>query len=68
MNKIINELIELKEDYNKIIEEIIYENLNNDEEYKDLTKAEINQINELRKNVFYIYEAISILDKVKESE
>lgn len=68
MNKIINELIELKDDYTGRIEEQIYTNLNYDEEYRDLTRAEINQINELRKNVFYIYEAISILDKVKESK
>ena len=68
MNKIINELIEIKDKYVERVEENIYANLNYDTEYRDLTTAEIKEINQLRENLYYIYEAIHILDKIKESD
>lgn len=68
MSEIINKLIEIKDNYCERIEEEIYTNLNYEEKYKDLTTAEIKEINKYRKNIYFIYEAIHILDKVKESE
>lgn len=65
MNEIINELIQLKDDYCERINEEIYSNLNYDKEYRDLTTAEIKRINNLREKIFAIYKAIGILDKVK---
>lgn len=68
MSEIINELISIKDNYCERIEEEIFSNMNYEEKYRDLTTAEIKEINKYRKNIFYIYEAIHILDKVKESE
>lgn len=68
INEIIDELIEIKENLGTRIEEEIYDNMNYDNEYADLTGAEIKRINELRKKIYYIYESIEILDKIKEKE
>jgi len=66
INEIIDELMEIKDELGERIEEEIYDNMNYDNEYADLTGAEIKRINELRKKIYYIYESIEILDKIKE--
>lgn len=66
INEIIDELMEIKDELGERIEEEIYSNMNYDSEYKDLTGAEIKRLNQLRKKIYYIYESIEILDKIKE--
>jgi len=66
INEIIDELMEIKDELGERIEEEIYSNMNYDNEYKDLTGAEIKRLNQLRKKIYYIYESIEILDKIKE--
>lgn len=66
INEIIDELMEIKDELGERIEKEIYDNMNYDNEYADLTGAEIKRINELRKKIYYIYESIEILDKIKE--
>lgn len=66
INEIIDELMEIKDELGERIEEEIYNNMNYDNEYKDLTGAEIKRLNQLRKKIYYIYESIEILDKIKE--
>jgi len=68
INEIIDELIEIKETFGTRIEEEIYTNMNYDNNYADLTEAEIKRINELRKKIYYIYESIGVLDKIKEAK
>lgn len=65
INEIIDKLIEIKDNCGERIEEEIYSNLNYDNTYKDLTEHEIKVINKYRKDIYYIYEAIHILDKIK---
>ena len=65
ISEIIDELIEIKEDLGTRLEEEIYDNMNYDNEYADLTGAEIKRINEIREKIYYIYESIGILDKIK---
>lgn len=66
INEIIDELMEIKDELGERIEEEIYSNMNYDNEYKDLTGVEIKRINQLRKKIYFIYESIEILDKIKE--
>lgn len=66
INKIIGELIELKDYCGERIEEIIYDNMNYSSKYEDLTTAEIKEINDFREKIRIIYDAIGILDKIKE--
>ena len=68
MEEIINDLIQLKENYGEQIDEIICDNMNNTREYKDLTQAEIKEINKYRKKIKYIYDVISLLNIIKESD
>lgn len=49
MEKIIKELINIKENYNNTIEDEIYGFLNYENEYRDLTDKEIDAINKARK-------------------
>ena len=66
MNEIIMELIGIKEDYNTRVEDEVYSYLN-EYKYRDLTAKEIEKINELRRNIFYLYKGIENLDKIKEN-
>ena len=68
MENIIKELINIKDDYTNRLEEIIYDNINYECSYKDLTAAEISKINNCRKNIRNLYNAINILNEVKESD
>jgi hypothetical protein len=68
MENIIKELINIKDDYTNRLEEIIYDNINYECSYKDLTTAEISKINNCRKNIRNLYNAINILNEVKESD
>lgn len=65
MEKIIKELINIKENYNNTIEDEIYSFLNYENEYRDLTDKEIDTINKARKNMFYLYKGIEYLDKIE---
>ena len=68
MEKLIKELINIKEDYSNMIEDEIYDYLNNGNEYRDLTAKEIEKINKIRKNMFHLYKGIEELDKIKEAK
>ena len=68
MENIIKELINIKDDYVNRLEEVVYDNLNYECSYKDLTTAEISKINDYRKNIRNLYNAINILNEVKESD
>ena len=65
MEKIIMELMGIKEDYNTRVEDEVYSYLD-EYKYRDLTAKEIERINELRRNIFYLYKGIENLDKIKE--
>ena len=60
INKVIAFLIEEKQILNERIDEIIYDDFN-----RDLTKNEIDKINEYRKGVAYCYNSIEELEKRK---
>lgn len=68
MEKIIKELIQIKEDYNNLIEDELFSFLNYEDEYRDLTEQEINKINKARKDMFYLYKGIEYLDKIQEAK
>ena len=58
IEKAIGFLIEEKQRLNERIDEIIYDDFN-----RDLTKNEINKINEYRKGVAYCYNTIDKLEE-----
>lgn len=58
INKVIAFLIEEKQRLNERIDEIIYDDFN-----RDLTKNEIDKINEYRKGVAYCYNTIDKLEE-----
>ena len=60
IEKAIDFLIEEKQRLNERIDEIIYDDFN-----RDLTKNEIDKINEYRKGVAYCYNTIEDLEKRK---
>ena len=60
IEKAIGFLIEEKQRLNERIDEIIYDDFN-----RDLTKNEIDKINEYRKGVAYCYNTIEDLEKRK---
>ena len=60
IEKAIGFLIEEKQRLNERIDEIIYDDFN-----RDLTKNEIDKINEYRKGVAYCYKSIEDLEKRK---
>lgn len=68
MEEIINDLIQLKENYGEQINDIICDNMNNTRDYKDLTQTEIKEINKYRKKIKYIYDVISLLNIIKECD
>ena len=68
MERLIRELVNIKEHYSDIIEEELYGFLNYENEYRDLTKQEVDKINKIRKNMFYLYKGIEYLDKIEGAE
>lgn len=60
IEKVIGFLIEEKQRLNERIDEIIYDDFN-----RDLTKNEIDKINEYRKGVAYCYNTIDKLEERK---
>ena len=68
MNKIINNLVDIQNTYSELINDILFNDLNNpvNRGCNDLTKNDIQKINIYRKNIYYICEAISNLDKIEE--
>ena len=65
MDNIIKNLIDKKENYNDFIIEEIYNALNENRN-ENLTEKELEKINKYRKNIFLIYEAINILNKIED--
>ena len=65
MDNIIKNLIDKKENYNDFIIEEIYNALNENRN-ENLTEKELEKINKNRKNIFLIYEAINILNKIED--
>lgn len=67
MNNIISDtrsfLLNKKEQYNKDIDSIVYDFLET-----DLSSFELKEINNLRKQIFRIYDLVERLDKFEESE
>lgn len=61
--KVIQFLIEEKEELNNDINDIIYNNFSMDKEYKALTKNEMLQIEEIRRDIYEIYDIVDILNK-----
>ena len=65
MDNIIKNLIDKKENYNDFIIEEIYNALNENRN-ENLTEKELEKMNKYRKNIFLIYEAINILNKIED--